>query len=104
MVEGLDKAAVQPLNGCRRTMVSRRSGPVDTISMGTSHTSDMRSRYRRALTGSLSYSVMPTVNSDQPAISSRTGSASAARSEEHTSELQSLMRSSYAVFCLKQKQ
>src|SRR3546814_6393743 len=27
----------------------------------------------------------------------------AERSEEHTSELQSLMRSSYAVFCLKQK-
>src|SRR3546814_6224912 len=26
-----------------------------------------------------------------------------ARSEEHTSELQSLMRISYAVFCLKQK-
>src|SRR3546814_3672807 len=30
------------------------------------------------------------------------GSA-APRSEEHTSELQSLMRSSYAVFCLKKK-
>src|SRR3546814_4280535 len=28
----------------------------------------------------------------------------AARSEEHTSELQSLMRISYAVFCLKKKQ
>src|SRR3546814_1509466 len=27
----------------------------------------------------------------------------AARSEEHTSELQSLMRTSYAVFCLKKK-
>src|SRR3546814_8055225 len=27
----------------------------------------------------------------------------AARSEEHTSELQSLMRNSYAVFCLKKK-
>src|SRR3546814_8263281 len=26
------------------------------------------------------------------------------RSEEHTSELQSLMRNSYAVFCLKKKQ
>src|SRR3546814_3594019 len=26
------------------------------------------------------------------------------RSEEHTSELQSLMRSSYAVFCLKKKE
>src|SRR3546814_4494386 len=28
----------------------------------------------------------------------------ALRSEEHTSELQSLMRNSYAVFCFKQKQ
>src|SRR3546814_5528075 len=28
----------------------------------------------------------------------------AGRSEEHTSELQSLMRHSYAVFCLKKKQ
>src|SRR3546814_6905579 len=31
------------------------------------------------------------------------GGQVAARSEEHTSELQSLMRSSYAVFCLKKK-
>src|SRR3546814_5033493 len=30
-------------------------------------------------------------------------SASDLRSEEHTSELQSLMRTSYAVFCLKKK-
>src|SRR3546814_6437169 len=29
--------------------------------------------------------------------------ASSGRSEEHTSELPSLMRKSYAVFCLKQK-
>src|SRR3546814_7562471 len=29
--------------------------------------------------------------------------SNASRSEEHTSELQSLMRSSYAVFCLKKK-
>src|SRR3546814_1660891 len=36
----------------------------------------------------------------------RTGAApsrTAGRSEEHTSELQSLMRISYAVFCLKKK-
>src|SRR3546814_7350681 len=32
-----------------------------------------------------------------------TCSCSVARSEEHTSELQSLMRISYAVFCLKKK-
>src|SRR3546814_1894708 len=31
------------------------------------------------------------------------GRASGVRSEEHTSELQSLMRISYAVFCLKKK-
>src|SRR3546814_4947909 len=31
------------------------------------------------------------------------GGAPAERSEEHTSELQSLMRISYAVFCLKKK-
>src|SRR3546814_7461054 len=35
-------------------------------------------------------------------IDPRTG-RDAGRSEEHTSELQSLMRISYAVFCLKQK-
>src|SRR3546814_3111864 len=31
------------------------------------------------------------------------GRGSEGRSEEHTSELQSLMRTSYAVFCLKKK-
>src|SRR3546814_3456365 len=31
------------------------------------------------------------------------GGATMGRSEEHTSELQSLMRNSYAVFCLKKK-
>src|SRR3546814_3565688 len=34
---------------------------------------------------------------------SGTLSSTARRSEEHTSELQSLMRNSYAVFCLKKK-
>src|SRR3546814_1533069 len=33
----------------------------------------------------------------------RPGTPAAPRSEEHTSELQSLMRISYAVFCLKKK-
>src|SRR3546814_5896748 len=32
------------------------------------------------------------------------GTKTSGRSEEHTSELQSLMRISYAVFCLKKKQ
>src|SRR3546814_6227220 len=36
-------------------------------------------------------------------IPDRLHAVSAVRSEEHTSELQSLMRISYAVFCLKKK-
>src|SRR3546814_3668480 len=37
-------------------------------------------------------------NTNSSSVNSHTG-----RSEEHTSELQSLMRISYAVFCLKKK-
>src|SRR3546814_10777022 len=40
-----------------------------------------------------------TISTSRP----RGGSGIAGRSEEHTSELQSLMRISYAVFCLKKK-
>src|SRR3546814_3228866 len=41
---------------------------------------------------------------DRPAHQAeRQGQGPEARSEEHTSELQSLMRISYAVFCLKKK-
>src|SRR3546814_16196189 len=55
------------------------------------------------------------VDSDQPVVADRRmqwraenpygmhASTGMARSEEHTSELQSLMRISYAVFCLKKK-
>src|SRR3546814_4482661 len=38
-----------------------------------------------------------------PPRTSRGAGVGADRSEEHTSELQSLMRTSYAVFCLKKK-
>src|SRR3546814_9889529 len=40
---------------------------------------------------------------DRPAFVALVAKAAAERSEEHTSELQSLMRISYAVFCLKKK-
>src|SRR3546814_3797362 len=39
----------------------------------------------------------------QPLLKSADGCKCGSRSEEHTSELQSLMRISYAVFCLKKK-
>src|SRR3546814_7066560 len=49
---------------------------------------------------------MPPEGRDRQALASTTEGPmqkSCARSEEHTSELQSLMRISYAVFCLKKK-
>src|SRR3546814_224877 len=53
----------------------------------------------------------PTLNDGAPAmmpdgrlVAGNGRFAGLARSEEHTSELQSLMRISYAVFCLKKKQ
>src|SRR3546814_2148611 len=42
-------------------------------------------------------------NSASAATAERNGFMEFPRSEEHTSELQSLMRISYAVFCLKKK-
>src|SRR3546814_2678359 len=42
-------------------------------------------------------------NSAMPAEGSHPRGTASRRSEEHTSELQSLMRISYAVFCLKKK-
>src|SRR3546814_9847825 len=45
----------------------------------------------------------PAVLPDCIAVKSHALCGRRARSEEHTSELQSLMRISYAVFCLKKK-
>src|SRR3546814_5080006 len=53
--------------------------------------------------------IAPPKRASPPSASSMRWRAAAAfarcpsRSEEHTSELQSLMRNSYAVFCLKKK-
>src|SRR3546814_1624042 len=48
--------------------------------------------------GGTSYDMSVVLNGAAPA-----SRANSPRSEEHTSELQSLMRISYAVFCLKKK-
>src|SRR3546814_2038666 len=60
------------------------------------HSYDLRTRQHKTLAASPVTERMPTL----------TGSGASflvPRSEEHTSELQSLMRISYAVFCLKKK-
>src|SRR3546814_1750274 len=45
----------------------------------------------------------PTPSAEPAALDAAPFAGVYSRSEEHTSELQSLMRISYAVFCLKQK-
>src|SRR3546814_10816569 len=73
------------------------------------HTKDAR-RQTRDLTGCLlALLAVQTTKTHRTAPVFQTGanhlsrSLAASRSEEHTSELQSLMRISYAVFCLKKK-
>src|SRR3546814_6993790 len=58
-----------------------------------------------ASSASMKPSLSVSISSNIPALSACAASNSAreTRSEEHTSELQSLMRISYAVFCLKKK-
>src|SRR3546814_5741599 len=59
-------------------------------------------RIRRALAGALGQGSLSRSGLSRQARGRRSTSARL-RSEEHTSELQSLMRISYAVFCLKKK-
>src|SRR3546814_5964754 len=58
---------------------------------------------RRKLTVSVPRSSPSTMRSGRRRSAACSRSLAETRSEEHTSELQSLMRISYAVFCLKKK-
>src|SRR3546814_5382992 len=68
-------------------------------------------RPRGGRAGEARHDEMKNDNNDKCALASRQGHDKSpsvrderrGRSEEHTSELQSLMRISYAVFCLKKK-
>src|SRR3546814_1582875 len=53
--------------------------------------------------GTLLVTVAGQTGGTQVSLANVDGDARRLRSEEHTSELQSLMRISYAVFCLKKK-
>src|SRR3546814_3004449 len=59
--------------------------------------------YRMAGADDLIMQSAQTMMRGDPLDSAAEQRARAGRSEEHTSELQSLMRTSYAVFCLKKK-
>src|SRR3546814_18860725 len=87
------------LISCVFLMIRRppRSTRTDTL---FPYTTLFRSRLRSATPCSIAQRV-PSVTSN--CILPPHSRVPASRSEEHTSELQSLMRNSYAVFCLKKK-
>src|SRR3546814_3548008 len=82
---------MEPRDGRRRRTLGRRSTPCPAArSTTTSY-------------GSPGPAAPPAAPRTTRPIRGNTAPTFPARSEEHTSELQSLMRISYAVFCLKKK-
>src|SRR3546814_2120405 len=95
-LEGRCADAIAP----RRIGGGGRRGPVPDGFAGGAVAGLRPQQYRRAPSGT--DRLRPRPNLRRPALFQR-GRAAGDRSEEHTSELQSLMRISYAVFCLKKK-
>src|SRR3546814_2977341 len=90
----IDNRATGQIPACPVLII--RSGnaglPVTTFSTADCYSTAKGARKRTADIGVALETVEATV-----------GDIASSRSEEHTSELQSLMRISYAVFCLKKK-
>src|SRR3546814_9351215 len=90
------RAGVWPNRGC---WVASR-GDVDMgAGRGSGHADDLELALKRLAIERLHHIFVGARLDRGPDI----GHAVLGRSEEHTSELQSLMRISYAVFCLKKK-
>src|SRR3546814_9283078 len=105
MMSGMRKAPPISTNSPRDTTTSRRLAKPLSISktaaallLTTVAASAPVSSHNKSSTRSSRSPRRPVARSN-----SRLAGADSARSEEHTSELQSLMRISYAVFCLKKK-
>src|SRR3546814_8765564 len=81
-----------------------RSNSHSTLSFTTRFSRELRPQYVTSpASDGLSHFGTLSVHLTTVPLWSRCSKASGRRSEEHTSELQSLMRISYAVFCLKKK-
>src|SRR3546814_1803772 len=95
---------VMRLATVRWHLPSRVSGAGETVAALAAHIAEADQAAARTC-GSASSTVVPNFASQ--ALSGRSWGRKrpwvSPRSEEHTSELQSLMRISYAVFCLKKK-
>src|SRR3546814_8509494 len=88
-----------------RDSASAAANPSANTGMGTGESAcatmwRMKIGPANRLAPSIGGSILPTF---QPPIVVPSSAIAASRSEEHTSELQSLMRNPYAVLCLKKK-
>src|SRR3546814_3209135 len=96
----------QDLHGLTHSFPTRRSSVLAATVAGASPRFSRLQAARRRSWVSQACGPIPVVRLNR-AISwilrRPTSALSSSRSEEHTSELQSLMRISYAVFCLKNK-
>src|SRR3546814_10190371 len=92
---------IEPNGGIGRRAVHRPKTLAGWVLRDDSRARFASSGYCRLSTGNAVNGVLGVT---QASIPSKVAAAIASsRSEEHTSELQSLMRISYAVFCLKKK-
>src|SRR3546814_5240575 len=80
------------LTGPTAARFSTHHGLIDRVGMRCGHRADIVAQFSKLF-----------FYLDDPGLGIHIGAADDVRSEEHTSELQSLMRISYAVFCLKKK-
>src|SRR3546814_10300958 len=91
-------------------MSPRLDHPLDAVEIAAAHGRALRF-WLSSIVASTRWVIRSTIPASRRVASPSRSSVSAAgvggtasrRSEEHTSELQSLMRISYAVFCLKKK-
>src|SRR3546814_1423269 len=81
-----------------RSPLSRQTGGILRAAIGAACERRDHQQQRGASNRHLGKNLLPGKSPRQPPAEAAGG-----RSEEHTSELQSLMRISYAVFCLKKK-
>src|SRR3546814_2739260 len=97
----MHRIAVKANTGWMETgAASKPHSPVKTTSVITRGFVSARKSRQSAV---IADDVVPIIGLLAIALSRWLASRPMIRSEEHTSELQSLMRISYAVFCLKQK-
>src|SRR3546814_6874653 len=101
LFQSIDVAAAQGgLDGVDLEAFHRRLQRADRVDLGDHHARAIGPQRRRA---ALAHVAVAAHHRDLAGQHHVHRALEAVRSEEHTSELQSLMRISYAVFCLKKK-